>query len=299
MSDPFAPIGDGKPNGHGPAPASPQWTLIAPAPPDAPSPPARHPKLGAYSARWTYRAASGDVLGYVLRFDGADGKQFRPLALYAPAGGGAPVWRWEAWAVPRPLYGLDRLAERPSAFVVVCEGEKAVDAATRLLPDFVCVTSPNGSKSAAKADWSPLRGRDVTIWRDADEPGLEYARKVAELCYAAGAASVAIVTPPHGVAPAWDAADAEAEGWTPARALDLIGAAEPIERPAADGAKKGKAKKERRGRQRDSLIELTRDCILWHGPDYEGFVTFPFKGHLQTWPLRAGAFRRTPRVARG
>ncbi len=292
MSDPFAPIGDGKPNGHAPPPAAPQWTLIAPAPPDAASPPARHPKLGAPSQTWTYRAATGGALGYVLRFDGADGKQFRPLALYAPAGGGAPVWRWEAWPAPRPLYGLDRLAERPSAFVVVSEGEKSADAATRLLPDFVCVTSPNGSKSAAKADWSPLRGRDVTIWRDADEPGLEYARKVAELCHAAGAASVAIVAPPHGVAPGWDAADAEAEGWTPARALDLVGAAEPVERPAANGAKKGKQKKERRARQRDVFMELTRDCILWHGPDYEGFVTFPVKDHWETWPLRSGAFRR-------
>ena len=68
MSDPFAPIGDGKPNGQTP-PAAPQWILIAPVPPDAPSPAARHPKLGAHSARWTYRAASGDLLGYVLRFD--------------------------------------------------------------------------------------------------------------------------------------------------------------------------------------------------------------------------------------
>jgi len=220
MSDPFAPIGGGKPNGHAPAPASPQWTLIAPVPPDAPSPPSRHSKLGAYSARWTYRAASGDVLGYVLRFDGADGKQFRPLALYAPAEGGAPVWRWEAWPVPRPLYGLDRLAERPSAFIVVCEGEKSADAASRLLPDFVCVTSPNGSKSAAKADWSALRGRDVTVWRDADEPGLEYARAVAAFCYAAGAASVAIVATPGGVKEGWDAADAEAQaGRRPARSI--------------------------------------------------------------------------------
>ena len=292
MSDPFAPIGGGKPNGHAPAPASPQWTLIAPVPPDAPSPPSRHSKLGAYSARWTYRAASGDVLGYVLRFDGADGKQFRPLALYAPAEGGAPVWRWEAWPVPRPLYGLDRLAERPSAFIVVCEGEKSADAASRLLPDFVCVTSPNGSKSAAKADWSALRGRDVTVWRDADEPGLEYARAVAAFCYAAGAASVAIVATPGGVKEGWDAADAEAQGWTPARALDLVGAAEPIERPAAESAKKGKQKKERRARQRDVFMELTRDCVLWHGPDYEGFVTFPVKDHMETWSLRCSAFRR-------
>ena len=204
------------------------------------------PSLGAPSGRWAYRDADGGLLGYVLRFDGADGKQFRPLALYVPGAGGAPVWRWEAWPVPRPLYGIDRLAARKSALVIICEGEKSADAAGRLLPDFVCVTTPNGSKSAAKADLSPLRGRDVTIWRDADAPGLEYARALAALCYAAGAASVAIVTPPGGVKEGWDAADAEAEGWTPARALDLVGAAEPFEKPSAESPKKGKAKKERR-----------------------------------------------------
>ena len=42
--------------------------------------------------------------------------------------------------------------------VIICEGEKSADAATRLLPGFVAVTSPNGSKSAGNADWSPLRG---------------------------------------------------------------------------------------------------------------------------------------------
>ena len=292
MSDPFAPIGGGKPNGQAHASPPPQWSLIAPVPSDAPAPPDRHPKLGAPSGCWAYRDAAAGLLGYVFRFDGADGKQFRPLALYAPGAGGAPVWRWEAWAVPRPLYGLDRLAARPSALVVVCEGEKSADAAGRLLPDFVCVTTPNGSKSAAKADLSALRGRDVTIWRDADAPGLEYARALAALCVAAYAASVAIVSPPGGVKEGWDAADAEAEGWTPARALDLVGAAEPFEKPSAESAKKGKAKKERRIPQRDLFMALIKDCVLWHGPDYEGFITVPVNHHRENWPIRSQAFRR-------
>ena len=89
-------------------------------------------------------------------------------------------------------------------------------------------------------------------------------RALAALCYAAGAASVAIVTPPGGVKEGWDAADAEAEGWTPARALDLVGAAEPFEQPSAESPKKGKAKKERRVPQRDLFMALVNDCVLWH-----------------------------------
>jgi putative DNA primase/helicase len=80
--------------------------------------------------------------------------------------------RWESWATPRPLYGLQGLAERPDAQVVVTEGEKAADAAGTLLPAMVAVTSPNGSKSAGKADWSPLHGRRLVIWPDADSAGL-------------------------------------------------------------------------------------------------------------------------------
>ena len=109
--------------------------------------------------------------------------------------------------------------------MVVCEGEKATDAATSLLPGFVAVTSPNGSKSAGKADWSPLRGRAVTVWPDADAAGLEYARQVAKLATAAGALSVAIVSPPPDCKIGWDAADALADGWTIERAAELVAAA--------------------------------------------------------------------------
>src|SRR4029077_1577942 len=116
-------------------------------------------------------------------------------------------WRWESWPAKRPLYGLQRLAERPLAPTLIVEGEKCVDAATRLLPDLAVLCSSNGSKGFGKADWSPLKGRAVVIWPDADVPGLGYARQVAKLTLAAGATSAAIVSPPESVAIGWDAAD--------------------------------------------------------------------------------------------
>ena len=119
------------------------------------------------------------VLGYVARFDGPDGKEFRPLTFWRSRADSATSWRWASWPAPRPLYGLRRLAERPSAPVIVAEGEKAADAAARLLLAFAAITSPNGSKSCDKADWSPLRSRSVTIWPDADAAGLAFAKAVA------------------------------------------------------------------------------------------------------------------------
>src|SRR5262249_54450461 len=129
----------------------------------------------------------------------------------------------------RPLYGLEELADRSFAPVVVCEGEKSSDAARRLLPDFVVVTSPNGSKSADKADWSPLHGRDVVIWPDADLPGDEYAEGVSKCAAEVEAKSIAVVSTPEAVKEGWDAADALAEGWTTERAIELIGQAVPAE----------------------------------------------------------------------
>lgn len=292
MTDPFSPIVGVKANGAALAPA--QWVIISPVPSNAPPAPEKHPKLGSPTARWTYRDAAGALLGFILRFDGTTGKQFRPLALYAPAGGGAPVWRWEAWPSPRPLYGLDRLAARPAASVLVCEGEKAADAAGRLAGAFVCIAAPNGAKSAAKADWAPLRGRRVVIWPDADAPGADYAKKVAALCSDAGAVSVVTLAPPAGVSDGWDAADAERDGWTAARVEALIAGATPLAESPSSAPKEKTAtpKKKRRPPQRDSLMALTRDCALWHGPDYSAYVTIPVNGHRENCQVRSQAFRR-------
>ncbi len=116
--DPFAPV-DG---GATPARAGkrPSWITVTPVPADAPKPPASHYRLGKAVATWCYRDAGGGLLGYVCRFDTPDGKIFRPLTYARPEDGGkACCWRWESWPVPRPLYGLPGLAQRPDAAVLV------------------------------------------------------------------------------------------------------------------------------------------------------------------------------------
>ena len=204
-------------------------SLVMPVPADAPAPHSTHPALGRPNQSWPYKDAAGDVIGYVLRFDRADDKEFRPLTLWRDSASGRLEWRWESWPPNRPLYGLQELADRPVARVVVCEGEKATDAARRLLPDFAVITSPNGSESADKADWSPLRGRNVVIWPDADLPGDEYAEGVSKCAADVEAKSIAVVSTPEAVKEGWDAADALAVGWTTERATELIGRAVPAE----------------------------------------------------------------------
>ncbi|RKT46813.1 DUF3987 domain-containing protein [Thiocapsa rosea] len=181
--------------------------------------PTIHPTLGAVSKSWDYMDASGSVLCAVLRFETTDkegnpDKEFRPITRTAEG------WFWKAPAQPRPLYGLDRLAARPDAPVILAEGEKAADAAGALLPESVHIASMMGAKSPTKTNWTPLSGRVLRIWPDADEPGSAFAREAATLALAAGALSVEVLdlsSLAESLDEGWDAADALAEGWTPER----------------------------------------------------------------------------------
>jgi hypothetical protein len=86
------------------------WTAIIPVPADAPKPPAGHPTHGRPVHLFAYRDAAGQILGYVARFQTAEGKTFQPLTFCRNEDGRTLAWRWKSWPDPRPLYGLDRLA---------------------------------------------------------------------------------------------------------------------------------------------------------------------------------------------
>lgn len=146
----------------------PTWVAMVPVPDDAPEPPKAHQFRGTPERVWTYRDAEGRLLGYVCRFRTSDGgKEVLPLT-YCEAVTGRRAWRWQQWEEPRPMYGLDRLAERPDAPVLLVEGEKCADAPVDVLPEFVCASWPGGSKTVDKVDWSPLSGRSVLQWPDCD-----------------------------------------------------------------------------------------------------------------------------------
>eukprot|EP01037_Dinobryon_pediforme_P016102 gene16102-16278_t len=174
--------------------------------------------LGAPLHTWIYYSSSGEILRAVLRFrDKPDGsKNIRPLTAWRVRAGNL---RWEMEAEPngikRPLYGLDRLAARPSAPVLIVEGEKAADAAQDRFPDFVVMTWPGGSNAVGKADWPALDGCDVVVWPDADDAGAKAANAVRRALNDL-AASCAVVALPQGLPKGWDLADDWPNG------LDLV-----------------------------------------------------------------------------
>ena len=187
-------------------PAAEDLVNVSPVPEDAPAAKFRRRELGEPSAVWAYLDSAGRLLGHVARFDTPTGKQIFPRS-WCRLADGACAWRWRAFSAPRPLYGLDRLAARPDAPVLVVEGEKTADAAQQHFPGHVAMTWPGGSNAFGMADWSPLAGRKVTVWPDADEAGCKAANAIAKLVMRAGAASIGIVPIPDGLPDGWDLAD--------------------------------------------------------------------------------------------
>ncbi|MCL5281434.1 MAG: AAA family ATPase [Planctomycetes bacterium] len=128
---------------------------------------------GPHSTTWTYHNPAGEVVGMIVRWDTAGGKDIRPVS--KTVGG----WIIGGMPEPRPLYRLPELLARPHDRVYVCEGEKAADAAITI--GLLATTSPHGCESASKADWRPLAGRDVVILPDNDDAGQGYARDVTSI----------------------------------------------------------------------------------------------------------------------
>ena len=79
-----------------------------------------------------------------------------------------------------PLFGVFDLVSRPLSIVIIVEGEKAAQAARRLFPNCVVVTSKGGANGAKKTDWTKLAGRIVIVWPDNDVAGLAYADAVSD-----------------------------------------------------------------------------------------------------------------------
>ena len=147
-----------------------------------PDPDMHHWSLGSPAAVWPYRDANGGRLCFIGRYNEADGeKEFRPRTWCKNRETGREEWRWKNAPPPRPLYGLELLAARPDAPVMVVEGEGKCDVARRIFPDHVVISPMNGARSPQLADWSPLQGRDVTICRDNDMPGEAFEKTVGRI----------------------------------------------------------------------------------------------------------------------
>lgn len=180
-----------------------------------------------------YRNAHGALLGYVLRIElpaetkRGKPRKWTPQVTWCIGPDGMRQWCLQAFPEPRPLLGLDDLFARRSAPVLLVEGEPCRDAAAALLPQYVAMTWPGGSSGIGKVDWSPLEGRDVVLWPDADDAGRRamlgyediagrFHPGIAQALHRIRVRSLRYVDP-EGQPKGWDIADAAAGGWTAAQ----------------------------------------------------------------------------------
>lgn len=136
------------------------------------------------AAVYKYTDEAGQLLFEVIRYQPKDFRQRRP--------DGEGDWSWKLGDTRRVLYHLPELIAGVAAGkpVYVCEGEKDVEALRKA--GVIATCNPHGA-----GKWKPeygefLRGADVTIVQDRDEPGRQHVAAVAA-SLAPLAASVRIV----------------------------------------------------------------------------------------------------------
>ncbi|WP_338484574.1 DUF927 domain-containing protein [Pseudomonas trivialis] len=281
--------------------ATPEWIAIQPIPTEAMNKcPTKHRQHGVPSKVWIYRDAQGQPVMALYRFDlspdegGKPRKVFAPLTWCERSDGQTTQWRWQGLLEPRPLLRLDELAQRTDAPVVLCEGEKAADAAAELMPDHVATCWPNGSNSWHKADLTPLKGRTVVLWPDNDASGKTCMDAIELKLIELGVASVQRVSldvfklkpSSKGGKPTLikggkcadgdDAADALAKGWTTAHVAELVRSGEffgSAAEPTEPQQPKAKAPAKRPAKSKNDLLpggfRLTHEGVFYSGDDGE------------------------------
>jgi DNA primase len=131
-----------------------------------------------------YRTASGEAVGYVLRREMADGSKETPMVCWVRLPDGTECWSRYPFPKPRPMYRADKLRDGQ---VIIVEGEKCADAMVAATGR-QAVAWAGGTFGIRHTDWSPLAGRSIVIWPDADGPGVSTAGEIAEMLTGLGCA---------------------------------------------------------------------------------------------------------------
>lgn len=174
-----------------------------------------HYNHGIPSKTWTYHDTDGTPIGYVCRFDLAEGKQVLPYVFATD--GNRSEWRWLGFEKPRPLYNLHLITQNQTALIILVEGEKTADAIQQHFDpsEIIATTWIGGADGRNSADFTPIEGRTVNLWADNDEPGRKAMLEVAKKLKCA----VRWIPVPETYPEKWDAADRE---WKQSELLEFI-----------------------------------------------------------------------------
>lgn len=223
-----------------------KWTPVIPAPESAPKPGLSHSRRGLPKDSIHVRDAEGRTLGYVCTFVRSTGELIEQTLTWCVnwhgSEGNEYAWRWVQFPKLRPIYAQAELAAEPEATALLVFSARSVAAASELLPAVIALSWPGGIRKIHEVDWSPLRGRMVYVWPDAQRPKTANAITAILLDYGCTVLLIDVDREAH--APGWSLADALAEGFTGSDAQSWL-----AER-ASLGAAAARLKKKSRGARR-------------------------------------------------
>jgi putative DNA primase/helicase len=180
-----------------------------------------------------YHNSKGVPVACVVRCDFEDKDKQKTFTQYSY---NHIAQKWQSgWSEhSKPPYNLQEIIASPDKPVMIVEGEKVVETAKYLFPEFVLTTSCMGASAARSTNWSFLRGRDVVIAPDNDRHGAKYTKDLSDILTREEAKSISgfdskklgrfviIEGKPtrrdEPVPEKYDLADSVADGWT----LELI-----------------------------------------------------------------------------
>lgn len=235
-------------------------------------------------ATYNYCDKDGGLLYQVLRFPAKRFRLRRPI--------GAGKWVWNLNGVKRVLYRLPEVLTDPTAIVYVTEGEKDTD---RLTTESLVATTNSGGAGKWRKEYSELlRGRDVVILPDNDEPGRRHGQHVARSLQGL-ARSIKVVNLPK-LPEKGDVSDWLDSGHT---TVELAALAEDtsvwIPPAAPDGVGPSRSSDPGKlGSQADRLVALTlgEGVELFHDQQGDGFACVPVGQHREIRRCRSKDFRR-------
>ena len=165
------------------------------------------------AATYEYRNTDRELLGYVVRVLDEKGKKHTlPVSYCHNTKQNIDRWWLKGFSDNgyKPIYGAEKLGQSPLQRVLIVEGEKAADVATKIFPEYTVISWMGGSASASKANWKAVGGREVTVWPDNDAAGEKAAKTIiTEINKVNGFRGAASIVDIHALnlPPKWDLAD--------------------------------------------------------------------------------------------
>jgi len=155
-----------------------------------------------------YRNYHNEICFWVRRKDSDETKDGKKKIIPYSFDEKSMEWKPRAWIGNRVLYLEENLKKYQEKDVLVLEGEKAANAATKLFPDHVCVSWQGGTNAVHLSNFEWLKDRAVILWPDNDEEGVKAMQHVAKILIEQElTTNIQTVELPTELPKGWDVAD--------------------------------------------------------------------------------------------